>query len=52
MSEIAIVTSVWRRSCPSIQRKIVNCSTMPSSATITNVATRANIQLPVQVAIS
>ena len=48
MSEIAMVTSVWRRSCPSIQRKIVNCSTMPSSATTTKVAIRLKTQLPVQ----
>ena len=47
MSEIAMVTSVWRRSCPSIQRKMVNCSTMPSSATTTKVAISANTQLPV-----
>ena len=47
-----MVTRVWRRSCPSIQRKIVIWSTMPTIATATNATTKLNIHEPVHSVIS
>ena len=50
--EIPIVTRVWRRSCPSIQRKIVTCRMMPTMATAANATTKLNIHEPVHSVIS
>ena len=50
--ETPMVTRVWRRSCPSIQRKMVTWRTMPTIATAANATTKLNIHEPVHSVIS
>ena len=47
-----IVTRVWRRSCPSIQRKMVTWRMMPRIATAMKATTKLAIHEPVQSVIS
>ncbi len=42
-----IVTSVWRRSCPSMRRNTATCRTRPSSAAASAAAAKASSQDPV-----
>ena len=47
-----IVTRVWRKSCPSIQRNIVTCRMIPRTATAANATTKLNAHEPVHSVIS